>query len=73
MFATCFFAVANAMVFSGIRGMQPVELPMDSSLFKAELERQIRASKKDLEAIVPVPHPLVADLLVPAEATRSSE
>ena len=65
--------LANAMVLAGLTD-QTVELPMDGAAFEALLRKLIAESKKDIAEIVPVSHPLVADLLtVPAEAAATSE
>eukprot|EP01047_Picozoa_sp_COSAG01_P047275 COSAG01_NODE_4502_length_4970_cov_587.236707_6_plen_387_part_00 len=63
--------LANAMVYAGLTG-ETVALPMDGSKFEDLLKQLIRQSKKDIQAVVPVPHSLVEDLLVAAAAPATS-
>eukprot|EP01052_Picozoa_sp_SAG31_P066750 SAG31_NODE_25539_length_459_cov_1.155556_1_plen_62_part_00 len=58
--------LANAMVYAGLTDTT-VQLPMDGTKFEALLKQLIVESKKDIDAVVPAPHPLVADLLVTIE------
>ena len=59
--------LANAMVYGGLTG-EVVSLPMNSQKFEDLLKKLITESQKDVDTVVPVTHPLVADLLVAAEA-----
>lgn len=54
--------LANAMVYAGLTG-ETVSLPMDGSKFESLLKQLIQGSHKDMGAVVPAPHPLVAEVL----------
>ena len=55
------------MVYGGLTG-ETVPLPLDSAKYEGLLKQLISDSKLDLEEVVPVSHPLVAELLVAVEA-----
>ena len=59
--------LANAMVLGGLTG-ESVSLPLDGAVFEDLLKELISKSTKDLESIVPVSHPLVAELMATATA-----
>lgn len=59
--------LANAMVLGGLTG-EPVSLPLDGAVFEDLLRGLISKSTKDLESIVPVSHPLVAELMATVSA-----
>ena len=50
------------MVYGGLTG-ETVPLPLDSAKYEGLLKQLISDSQLDLEEVVPVSHPLVADLV----------
>ena len=51
------------MVYCGLTG-ETVPLPLDSAKYEGLLKQLISDSKLDLHEVVPVSHPLVAELVV---------